>query len=109
MKTKLIERRKVIKISCYRETKFADSADDPGWIKKMKSEKRECIFGFDKIIPACQECRWFYMQKIDDGFGRALIVDREIENVDIDKLINEYSKMDTIMISESLKEDSGGR
>lgn len=92
MKSIFIEQRQVLEVTCYREIKFQPKAGVGYSDEQLKilEEKRKCQFGYSKIMPNCQECRWFTLNNVSDGFSRALTSDEPITLEDISRLQIEY-------------------
>ena len=78
-RSKTIEQKRVLKISCWREEKFLND-----------SILSACRFGFTEIQPQCQECRWFKISKVQDARGGALITDRELSPEELTQTREQY-------------------
>ncbi len=89
IKEKLIEQRKVLKVSCYKYTKF---------IHSERPDLAECDFGFEDINPLCKNCIWFSVKKVPHD-GKPLVADREVDDEEIEKLIPLYGDMNKVMNS----------
>ena len=92
-----IEERRVLQVSCGRERKFADESfalrgiqltDDD---RAVLASKRRCHIGLTEMHPGvCGCCVWYEVEKVGDGLGKALIMDRQISVDEIESLRIEY-------------------
>ena len=99
IKEKIIEQRKVLKVSCYKYHKYIYS-DTP--------ELAECDFGFEDINHLCKNCIWFSVKKVPHE-GKPLVSDREIDGAEIEKLIPLYDSMNRLMNSRKVPVSLDGK
>lgn len=105
-KSKLLEQRKVIMISCYREEKFAITPDVPPEMHEVFRQKQICRFGFTEMQPVCQECKWFKISKVSDGSKVPMMTDREITADEVENLRVEYAVLNRAFVGiTAMKED----
>lgn len=84
-----LERKHLVRISCYKQEKFAV---DRGANLMQKIEARnlqKCPHGFEKIMPECQHCIWFRKEDVVIG-QRPVQTDRPIPASDIPAIASAY-------------------
>lgn len=85
MQPKIIEQRKIMKVSCYKWEKY----------RLKDAELAKCPWGYIEINPMCQNCIWFTVGKVS-AEKRALVFDREIASEDIPQLVTDWKALEAV-------------
>lgn len=90
MKETFVEQKKVLRLACYKEHKFAPPQGAPIDVVARARARQACDFGFTEIMPACKNCVWFKIFQVGAPDGSPLITDRVIDRSDVSSLAVEY-------------------
>lgn len=91
---KFIEQKKILRLGCYKEQKFAPDPRDPIDVRARKAKQAECDFGFQEITPLCKNCVWFQIVEVS-AMGRPAVTDKAVDRSDIATMVLEYKEQDT--------------
>ncbi len=94
MREIFVEQRKVLRLACYREQKFAVVPGDPLDVQLRKRASQACDFGFEEITPLCKNCVWFQILDVVVD-GKPIVNDSKIDRSSVSQLAASFRASDS--------------